>query len=106
MALMTDYMTIARAVCVRQQLNRVLSFFLAFHGLSRLEVKKEKEDSFSVFTALRQLGQETEYESCFQVSNFWRITRMLLTHQNKHKFIVFEDDIEYTLAHVIFALIT
>ena len=100
MALMTDYMTIARAVCVRQQLNRVLSFFSAFHGLSRLEVKKEKEDSFSVFTALRQLGQETEYESCFQVSNFWRIARMLLTHQNKHKFIVFEDDIEYTLLHM------
>lgn len=90
MALMTDYMTIARAVCVRQQLNRVLSFFLAFHGLSRLEVKKEKEDRFSVFTALRQLGQESEL----------RIARMLLTHQNKHKFIVFEDDIEYTLLHM------
>ena len=65
-------------------------FFLAFHGLSRLEVKKEKEDSFSVFTALRQLGQESEL----------RIARMLLTHQNKHKFIVFEDDIEYTLLHM------
>lgn len=96
MALMTDYMTIARAMCVRQQLNRVLSFFLAFHGLLTLEVNKEKEDSFSVFTALRQLGQESEL----------RIARMLLTHQNKHKFIVFEDDIQYTLAHVIFALIT
>lgn len=90
MALMTDYMTIARAMCVRQQLNRVLSFFLAFHGLSRLEVKKEKEDRFSVFTALRQLGQESEL----------RIARMLLTHQNKHKFIVFEDDIEYTHLHM------
>lgn len=90
MALMTDYMTIARAMCVRQQLNRVLSFFLAFHGLLTLEVNKEKEDSFSVFTALRQLGQESEL----------RIARMLLTHQNKHKFIVFEDDIEYTLLHM------
>ena len=90
MALMTDYMTIARAMCVRQQLNRVLSFFLAFHGLLTLEVNKEKEDSFSVFTALRQLGKESEL----------RIARMLLTHQNKHKFIVFEDDIEYTLLHM------
>ena len=87
---MTDYMTIAQAMCVRQQLNRVLSFFLAFHGLLTLEVNKEKEDSFSVFTALRQLGQESEL----------RIARMLLTHQNKHKFIVFEDDIEYTLLHM------
>lgn len=26
MALMTNYMTIAQAMCVRQQLNRVLSF--------------------------------------------------------------------------------
>lgn len=101
MALMTDYMTIARAMCVRQQLNRVLSFcFLAFHGLMRLEVKREKEDSLSVFTTLRQLGQENEYESCFQVSNFLRIARMLLTHQNKHRFIVFQDDIEYTLLHM------
>ena len=66
----------------------------------RLEAKKEKEDSFSVVTALRQLGQESEYESCFQVYNFLRIARMLLTHQNKHKFIVFEDGIEYTLLHM------
>ena len=74
--------------------------FLAFHGLLRLEVNKEKEDTFSVFTALRQLGQESEYESCFQVYNFLHIARMLLTHQNKHKFIVLEDDIEYTLLHM------
>ena len=73
---------------------------LAFHGLLRLEVKREKEESFSVCTALRQLGQESKYDSCFQVHNFLRIVRMLLTHQNKHKFIVFEDDKEYTPLHM------
>ena len=36
----------------------------------------------------------------FKCLIFLRIARMLLTHQNKHRFIVFQDDIEYTLLHM------
>ena len=36
----------------------------------------------------------------FQMFNFLSISRMLLIHNDEHKFIVLEDKIEYTLLHM------
>ena len=68
--------------------------FVAFDGLMRLEVKRKKEDCYSLFSPF------LEPYFLFQVFNVLRISRMLLAHNDKHKFIVLENDIEFTLLHM------
>ena len=72
--------------------------FVAFDGFMRLELKRKKEDCYSLFCPF--LEEQNVPYFLFQVFNVLRISRMLVAHNDKHKFIVFENDIEFTLLHM------
>lgn len=71
--------------------------FVAFAGLMRLEVKRKKEDCYSLLSPF--LEEQNVPYFLFQVFNVLRISRMLLAHNDKHKF-VFKNDIEFTLLYM------
>lgn len=66
----------------------------AIDDLRRQEVEAEEGSRLYLSSPFVFDYDEREQNYIFQINNFLRIARMLLTHQNNHKFVRLMNDIE------------